>query len=246
MLVTLAHLAREWILGRYAHFRRFSWLTGVLALWLVFASGIGGFWLVWDRIAQYSLIATMEWLDAVPVFGGALMRNFIEPGAVNDRLFSLLIFLHIGIPLALLATMWVHLQRLSRPETNPPRAIAWSTLAALALLSLAVPVASEAPADLAAAPGTLALDWFYLGVHAFADATSPRALWAAAGGFTLLLLLLPWVSRAARTRAAGRRGRRPRQLQRLRTLLRRLPVRGRHDAAAHRRQAPAARGRRRS
>jgi len=198
VLVTLSHLAREWILGRYAHFRRFSWLTGVLALWLVFASGIGGFWLVWDRIAQYSLIATTEWLDALPVFGGALIRNFIEPGAVNDRFFSLLIFLHIGIPLALLATMWVHLQRLSRPETNPPRAIAWSTLTALALLSFALPVASEAPADLTAAPGILALDWFYLGVHAFADMTSPHALWIAAGGFTLLLLLLPWVSRAAR------------------------------------------------
>jgi quinol-cytochrome oxidoreductase complex cytochrome b subunit/coenzyme F420-reducing hydrogenase delta subunit len=198
-LVTVVHIAREWILGRYAHFRRFSWLTGVLALWLVFASGIGGFWLVWDRIAQYSLIATMEWLDALPVFDGALIRNFIGPDAVNDRFFSLLIFLHIGIPLALLATMWVHLQRLSRPETNPPRAIAWSTLTALALLSLALPVASEAPADLAAAPATLALDWFYLGVHAFADATSPRALWAAVGGFTLLLVLLPWVSRAART-----------------------------------------------
>jgi quinol-cytochrome oxidoreductase complex cytochrome b subunit/coenzyme F420-reducing hydrogenase delta subunit len=199
VLVTLLHLAREWILGRYAHFRRFSWLTGVLALWLVFASGIGGFWLVWDRIAQYSLIATTEWLDALPVFGGALIRNFIAAGAVNDRLFSLLIFLHIGIPLALLATMWVHLQRLSRPATNPPRSLAWGTLAALTLLSLVRPVASEAPADLANAPGALALDWFYLGVHAFADATSPLALWVASVGFTLTLVALPWMSRAART-----------------------------------------------
>ena len=198
VLVTLLHLAREWIHVRYAHFRRFSWLTGVLALWLVFASGIGGFWLVWDRIAQYSLIATTEWLDALPVFGGALIRNFIVSEAVNDRFFSLLIFLHIGIPLALLGTMWVHLQRLARPETNPPRALAWSALAALTLLSLAWPVASEAPADLAVAPGTLALDWFYLGVHAFADAASPLALWATVAGFTLLLVALPWVSRAAR------------------------------------------------
>ena len=31
VLVTLLHLAREWIHVRYAHFRRFSWLTGVLA-----------------------------------------------------------------------------------------------------------------------------------------------------------------------------------------------------------------------
>ena len=199
VLVVLLHLAREWVLRRYAHFRRFSWTTGVVTLWLVFASGIGGFWLVWDRLAQYSLVATAEWLDALPVFGGALIRNFIATGAVTDRLFSLLIFLHIGIPLALLAVMWMHVQRLSRPATYPPRTLAWGTLAALTLLSLLRPVASAAPADLGEAPGELALDWFYLGVHAFADATSAATLWAGAGGFTLLLLALPWVSRAART-----------------------------------------------
>jgi quinol-cytochrome oxidoreductase complex cytochrome b subunit/coenzyme F420-reducing hydrogenase delta subunit/NAD-dependent dihydropyrimidine dehydrogenase PreA subunit len=198
VLVTLLHLAREWALGRYAHFRRFSWLTGVATLWLLFASGIGGFWLVWDGIAQYSLIATTEWLDALPVFDGALARNFIAEGAVNDRFFSLLIFLHIGLPLALLAMMWVHVQRLSRPGTQPPRALAWGTLASLTLLSLAWPVASAPPADLGGAPSTLALDWFYLGVHAFADRTSPAALWAVAAGGTLLLVLLPYLSRAAR------------------------------------------------
>ena len=198
VLVVVLHLLREWLLGRYAHFRRFSWTTGVFTLWLLFASGIGGFWLVWDRIAQYSLIATMEWLDALPVFDGALIRNFVAPDAVNDRLFSLLIFLHIGFPLALLAVMWVHLQRLSYPASSPPRALAWGTLGALSVLSLLRPVASAAPADLAAAPATLPLDWFYLGVHAFADATSQTALWFTAGGFTLLLLALPWVSRTAR------------------------------------------------
>ena len=198
VVVVLLHLLREWLHGRYAHFRRFSWTTGVVTVWLLMVSGIGGFWLVWDRLAQYSLIATTEWLDALPVFDGALIRNFIAPDAVNDRLFSLLIFLHIGFPLALLAVMWIHLQRLSRPASNPPRALAWGMLGALVLLSLVRPVASDAPADLTLAPTTLALDWFYLGVHAFADVTSQAALWVAAGGFTLLLLALPWLSHAAR------------------------------------------------
>jgi quinol-cytochrome oxidoreductase complex cytochrome b subunit/coenzyme F420-reducing hydrogenase delta subunit len=199
VLVTVLHLVREWARGRYAHWRRFSWLTGVLALWLVFASGIGGFWLVWDQLAQYSLIATMEWLDALPFFDGALIRNFIAPDAVNDRFFSLLIFLHIGISLALLATMWVHVQRLAVPATSPPRALTLGTLAAIALLCLVRPVTSDAPAALALAPAVLRLDWFYLGVHAFADVFSPHALWIAVGGTTLLLLALPYLSRAART-----------------------------------------------
>ncbi len=197
-LVTVLHLAREWAHGRYAHFRRFSWLTGVAALWLILASGIGGFWLVWDAIAQYSLIATAEWLDALPVFDGALARNFIAEGAVSDRLFSLLIFLHIGFPLALLGTMWVHLQRLARPRSAPPSTLALATLGALVLLSWARPIASAAPANLAAAPGVLALDWFYLGVHALADWTSPLTLWSLVAGGTLALVALPYASRAAR------------------------------------------------
>jgi len=198
VLTATLHLLREWTRGHYAHFRRFSWLTGVATVWLLFASGIGGFWLVWDRLAQYSLIATAEWLDALPMFDGALVRNFIATGAVNDRLFSLLIFLHIGLPLALLATMWMHLQRLSRPASSPPRSLAWGTLGALTLLSLLRPVVSDAPADLAVAPGVLALDWFYLVPHAIADRTSQTVLWALAAGFTLWLLALPFVSRAAR------------------------------------------------
>jgi quinol-cytochrome oxidoreductase complex cytochrome b subunit/coenzyme F420-reducing hydrogenase delta subunit/Pyruvate/2-oxoacid:ferredoxin oxidoreductase delta subunit len=197
-LVMLLHLAREWVLGRYAHFRRFSWTTGVLTLWLVYASGIGGFWLVWDSLAQYSLVATAEWLDALP-FLGQLTRNFDIAANVTDRLFSLLIFLHIGIPLALLATMWVHLQRLARPDTYPPRALAWGTTVALVLLALAKPVASTAPADLARAPAALPLDWMYLGFHAFADAVGATSLWAAVLGATGCLLALPWLSRLARS-----------------------------------------------
>jgi len=197
-LLMLLHLAREWVLGRYAHFRRFSWTTGVFTLWLVYASGIGGFWLVWDGLAQYSLVATAEWLDALPSLG-QLARNFDVEANVTDRLFSLLIFLHIGIPLVLLATMWVHLQRLARPDTRPPPALAWGTASALVILALVKPVASAAPADLARLPATLPLDWIYLGFHVFADTVGAVALWAAALGVTGWLLALPWFSRLARS-----------------------------------------------
>jgi coenzyme F420-reducing hydrogenase delta subunit/ferredoxin len=196
--VVLLHLVREWARGRYAHFRRFSWTTGVVTLWLVYASGIGGFWLVWDALAQYSLVATAEWFDALPLLG-QLARNFDTGASVTDRLFSLLIFLHIGIPLALLATMWVHLQRLAYPDTRPPRALAWGTAIALLILALVRPVTSAAPADLARTPGTLPLDWIYFGVHAFADAAGAIASWAAVLGMTAALLALPWLSRLARS-----------------------------------------------
>ena len=198
VVVMLLHLVQEWIRGHAKGFRWFSWVTGVLLIWLAYASGIGGFWLVWDELAQFSLIATTEWLDWLPIFGDPLTRNFLAPESVGDRFFSLLIFLHIGIPLALLAGMWIHIQRISRPVTNPPRLLAWGTLATLIVLSLAYPATSHPPADLSRVPAALDLDWFYLFFHPLQYATSVGILWALAAAAILLLLVLPWVPKRTR------------------------------------------------
>ena len=200
VIVVLLHLGREWVRGHAGAFRWFSWLTGVPLLWLLYASGIGGYWLVWDRLAQFSLIATAEWLDWLPFFGEPLVRNFVD--SVSDRFFSLLIFLHIGIPLTLLLGMWVHIQRVSRPSTLPPRSIAWGLPVALVALALARPALSHAPADLALVPAALDLDWLYLAIHSLLYASSAATLWALVGGATLLLALLPWLPPRRRAPAA--------------------------------------------
>ncbi|HEX6137087.1 MAG TPA: hydrogenase iron-sulfur subunit [Casimicrobiaceae bacterium] len=197
-LVVLLHLAREWLGGHAKGFRWFSWVSGVPLLWLVYASGLGGYWLVFDRLAQFSLIATTEWLDELPLFGEPLTRNFITGAAVSNRLFSLLIFLHIGIPLALLLGMWIHIQRISRPRTNPPRDLALGFACALVLLSLAKPAVSDVPADLSLVPATLRLDWLYQAIHPLLYASSATLLWVLVGGTTLVLALLPWLPRAKR------------------------------------------------
>ena len=202
VVIVLLHLGREWLAGHARGFRWFSWLTGVPLLWLLYASGLGGYWLVWDRIAQFSLIATTEWLDVLPFFGEPLARNFSAGSSVTDRFFSLLIFLHIGIPLVLLLGMWVHIQRISRPRTNPPRGLALGTLAALAALALVKPAVSASGADLSLVPGELHLDWFYLAPNALLYPISGAGLWAICGGATLLLALLPWLPRAPRAAAA--------------------------------------------
>ena len=195
VVATLAHLAREWAAGRFRRFRAFTWISGVPLVWLLYASGIVGCWLVWDARAQFSATATAEWLDALPMFGGALVRNFIFSENVSDRLFSLFVFLHIGLPLLLLAGMWVHVQRLSQPRTLPPRALALGMLAMLLVLALACPVQSGPPADATRVPAALELDWFVLFAHPLMYATSPVALWVLAGASTVMLVALPWLAR---------------------------------------------------
>ena len=125
MVVTmLIHLLRHWAFDRIRGFRWFSWFTGVVLLWLVFAAGVNGYMLPWDRLAQFVTQASFEWLDWLPGFGGTLVRNFMLDQNVSDRLFSLLVFIHIGVPLLTLLLMWVHVQRVPKAVTQPPRPIA--------------------------------------------------------------------------------------------------------------------------
>ena len=176
VFVTLAHLAREWLLGRFNGFRRFSWLTGVPLVPLAFVCAIGGFWLNWDRLGQFSAIATAEWFDALPFLASPLARNFLT-GAVSDRLFSLFVFVHLGVPLLLVFGLWFHIQRIARAEVFPRRALAAGTTLALLALALAAPVRSQGPADLALLPGALSLDWLLLFMHPLAAATSNAFVW---------------------------------------------------------------------
>jgi coenzyme F420-reducing hydrogenase delta subunit/ferredoxin len=200
--VTALHLARELSRRHYAAFRRYAWLTGLVALVLMFAAGIGGYWLPWDQLAQWSLTATTEWFDALPVFDGALSRNVIAGDQVNDRFFSLLIFLHIGLPLAMLGAMWAHVQRVSPARTNPPRALLWGSAAMLAALCLAKPVTLLPAADLAFLPARIPLDWFYLFPHPLMAMLGPGGLWMAAMAFLAALAALPFATRVARAPAA--------------------------------------------
>jgi NAD(P)H-flavin reductase/ferredoxin len=193
VLVMGLHMTRHITFDRYRSFRWFSWVTGVILLWLVYAAGINGYMLPWDALAQFTVIATAEWFDWLPMFNGTLIRNFIFQDAVNDRLFSLLSFIHIGLPLAVLALLWIHTQRVPHARTNPPRPIATTLVLVLVVLSLIRPAVSGVHADLGAALTTIDFDWFYLPVYALIYRWNPGEVWLLVGGATALLLLLPWL-----------------------------------------------------
>ena len=193
VMTMLLHMLRNFIGGRFYSYRWFSWVTGVLLIWLVYSSGINGYWMVWDRLAQFIAIATTEWFDALPLFSQPLARNFLMQGDVNDRFINLLSFAHITVPLILLLLMWVHTKRMNHAETNPPKPLVIGTLLALLALSLIKPALSHVQADLSLAPGMIQLDWFYLALYPLIYAWSPGAVWMLVFGITLLLLAVPWL-----------------------------------------------------
>ena len=196
MLVMLLHLVREWSYGRYYGFRLYSWMTGIPLIWLAYIAGIGGYWIVWDQLAQLSATATTELLDWLPIFSEPSARNFLSSDTISDRFFTVLIFIHLGVPLLLILGLWAHVHRVSQVDYLPTRRVMLATAAALTLLALLRPALSNPPADLATVPGELAFDWFILFIHPLTDLTSPALVWTLLFALTALLFALPLLPHA--------------------------------------------------
>ncbi|HMN20440.1 MAG TPA: cytochrome b N-terminal domain-containing protein [Ottowia sp.] len=202
VLSMLLHMLRYFAFDRLRGFRAFSWVTGVALLWLTYVSGVNGFMLPWDRLAQFVTQTSFEWLDWLPGFQGRLIRNFILPEHVTNRLFSLLVFMHIGVPLVLLLMMWVHVQRVPKAAMTPPKPITIALSLTLILLSLVVPVLSQGPADLHSEPLELTFDWFLLPVFALVGSMPLGLLWGLTVGLTALGIILPWLTLRRGSRAS--------------------------------------------
>ncbi len=193
MLAAVLHMLRNFVFDRYRNFRWFSWYTGVAALWLIYVAGINGYWLVWDKLAQFVAVASSEWLDALPIISAPLARNFLEQGSVNDRLFSLLSIIHIGVPLGTFALIWIHTQRVPQAKTSPPRALKIGLTLFMIMLALVKPALSQGEADLDSSPSILNLDWFYLWSYPLLYSWGAGKVWALICGVTGLFLLLPFL-----------------------------------------------------
>lgn len=200
--VTL-HLLREFSLGRFRGARWFSWFSGVPLLWLLFAAAIGGYWLVWDQFAQYIAEVTSEWFGWLPIIGSSLARNFISNQTLSDRFFSLLVFMHIAIPLFLLLGMFIHIKRVKLAKTNPPRVLAVGIIAAMLVLSIVKPAVSMDKADMSQLVTNINLDWIYMNVYPLLDSWGPGPVWLLLVGVSAVIAILPWLSPGEKSKAAA-------------------------------------------
>jgi CDP-4-dehydro-6-deoxyglucose reductase len=194
ILTMLLHMLRHFAYDRYRGFRSFSWLTGVALLWLIYIAGVNGFMLVWDKLAQFVVIATAEWFDILPMFNGTLIRNFLyrrnrqQPPVHAARLHPHRCAAdrrhhHVGARAARAA-------RAHQPAA--PIAIA-VTLMFLAL-ALVKPILSQGgEADMSVVPTNIEFDWFELPVLALVYVVDPMHLWYWVLGLTALLFLIPWL-----------------------------------------------------
>lgn len=202
VLTMLLHVLREFGLDRYRGVRWFSWVTGIPVAMLVFVAGISGYWLVWDKLAQYVAIVSTEWLDQLRIFGAPIARNFLSPEMLDSRFFTLMMFIHIAVPLIALLILWLHLQRIAKPRINPPRGLAFGTFASLLVLCLVHPAVSQGPANLSEVPSPVGLDWFYLPAFPLLETMPGPVTWGAAAAILIMVVALPWLPPLRKPKAA--------------------------------------------
>jgi coenzyme F420-reducing hydrogenase delta subunit/ferredoxin len=193
VLSMVLHLLRRFFNDRYNGARSFSWITGVPMLWMVIITGLLGYWLVWDQLAQFMVVRSFELLDWLPILAEPASRNFLTNTDMTDTLFRLVVVTHLGLPLFLLAAMMLHTTRLHHPKVNPPWRLIVGAMLSLLVLSFIKPALSQAPADLGVEPGIVQLDWFYMAAYPLVVNWPAGMVWALVGGGTLFVLLLPWL-----------------------------------------------------
>ena len=195
VVVTFVHMLREFALDRMRGKRWFAWFTGLLLVGFIYACGITGYWMVWDQLAQYVAQTTSQWLDGLPIFSEPISRNFVSNAGLSGRFFTLMVFVHIAVPLLMLLFMWVHIQRYNHARVNPSRNLMIAVTVALMGLSLLSPALSQGPANLDELAVSVGLDWYYLALYPLIDTLGARNLWAVTLGAFAVLAVLPWVPR---------------------------------------------------
>lgn len=201
MVTTALHAFRCFALGRFAHWRKAAWVTGVAIVWAVVVGGLFGYWMVWDERARVVAEFVSRMLESVPIFGIPLSFNFASPDNLTDQLFYIVLFVHFSSLFVVFILLLLHLGRITRAVITPPRRLMYGALAALLAMSFIKPALSAPPADLKSVPASVPFDWFYMFVLPGLKHMSEPLLWLFLVFLTLAVSVVPWMTTRRRAPA---------------------------------------------
>jgi coenzyme F420-reducing hydrogenase delta subunit/Pyruvate/2-oxoacid:ferredoxin oxidoreductase delta subunit len=190
--MALLHAARYTFARRFVGPRWLAWVTGGLAVFILWFVGFTGYWLVWDERAQQIALGTAKMLDLLPVFVDPLSRSFLVDSSIKSLFFFLVFFAHMLIPLAMMFVLWLHITRLSRPRFLAGRKLSLWILVTLGVMSALWPARSADPAGMLSPPVGFTMDYWYILPIALTDRLSGGMLWLLFVVPSMMLLTVPW------------------------------------------------------
>ncbi len=201
VLAAAVHALRMFAQGRSWGPRTLAWVSGLMLFGAGLLCAWTGFVMAWDSFGERLAREGGRLLDVLPVFSEPLSRIFAGDGEVPSAFFFVNTFIHIAVPLALGAGLWLHVSHLARPALLPPRRLMWGIIAALVAAAVIVPAPLGAPGDpftlAATTPTDLVAAWWL----PFSERLSPGAAWSAVLALSAAALLVPRFTRRPRTGA---------------------------------------------
>jgi ferredoxin len=198
IVAAVLHLLRIFAQARSWGPRTLAWVSGLV----LFGSGMvcawTGFVMAWDSFGERLARDGARLLDALPIFSEPLSRIFAGDGPVPSAFFFVNLFIHIGLPLAMGAMLWLHVSRLARPSLLPPKRVTWTIVGALTAAAVILPATLGPPASaFRLAPATpidlIAAWWLPL-----SERLTPGTAWATAVLFGIVALIVPRLARRER------------------------------------------------
>jgi coenzyme F420-reducing hydrogenase delta subunit/Pyruvate/2-oxoacid:ferredoxin oxidoreductase delta subunit len=188
----IIHALRVFFERRFEGARWLAWVTGAVMMGLLWFIGWTGYWLVWDLRAQSVAVGTAKLLDVLPIFTDPLSRSFVTDESVNSLLFFVVFFIHMIIPLAMAVAMWLHITRLARARYLTSKAMTLWVTGLLLTICIAYPATNEAPAQMAAIPDDITMDWWFLFPIPIIDRLGAGAAWGLLIVGSAAMLSIPW------------------------------------------------------
>lgn len=192
------HMLRMFAQGRSWGPRTLAWVSGLV----LFGTGVvcawTGFVMAWDSFGERLARDGARYLDVLPILSEPLSRIFAGDSRVPSAFFFVNLFVHIGLPLAMGALIWLHVMRTARPALLPPRRVTWGVVAALTVAAVLLPARLGPPADPFQIPATTPVDLLTAWWLPLSERITPAAGWMLGLGLSSVLLLVPLLSRRPR------------------------------------------------
>src|SRR5574338_153840 len=201
VIAAVLHLIRMFAQSRSWGSRTLAWISGLLLLGVGFACAWTGFVMAWDSFGERLALNGARLLDALPILSEPLGRIFAGDGPVPSAFFFVNMFMHIALPLAMGAMLWLHVSRLARPTLMPPKRVTWSIVGALVLTAVLLPAELGPAANPFVLASHTPTDLFVAWWLPLVERLSPGETWGIGLVGMLALLMIPKWTRPPR---AGR------------------------------------------
>lgn len=201
VLAAAVHALRMFAQGRSWGPRTLAWVSGLVLFGAGLLCAWTGFVMAWDSFGERLAREGGRLLDVLPVFSEPLSRIFAGDGPVPSAFFFVNTFIHIAVPLAIGAGLWLHVSHLARPALLPPRRLMWGIIGALVATAVIVPAPLGAPANPFTLAPTTSTDLVVAWWLPLSERLSPGAAWSAVLVLSAAALFVPRFARRPRTGA---------------------------------------------